>query len=100
LQSRAVFYILTPVSSLPGGLRFRPGQAAFGNSSFASGSMDSPMIRLIRRVRKSLATKLILIAGVILMLTISAWSYFSIAYQKDYLQQKFVAQTERLGNTI
>ncbi|MFO7707764.1 MAG: PAS domain S-box protein [Desulfobacterales bacterium] len=58
------------------------------------------MIQIIRRVRKSLATKLILVAGIILMLTISAWSYFSIAYQKDYLQQKSVAQTERLGNTI
>ncbi len=58
------------------------------------------MIQIIRRVRKSLATKLILVAGIILMLTISAWSYFSITYQKDYLQQKSVAQTERLGNTI
>jgi histidine kinase len=58
------------------------------------------MIPILRRVRKSLATKLILIVGIILMLTISAWSYFSIAYQKEYLQQKFVAQTERLGHTI
>ena len=32
--------------------------------------------------------------------TISTWSYFSIAYQKTYLQDEVVSQTERLGNTI
>ncbi len=57
-------------------------------------------MRLIHHIRNSLAAKLILSAGIILLVTISTWSYFSIAYQKNYLQQKAVAQTERLGNTI
>ena len=57
-------------------------------------------MRLIHHIRNSLAAKLILSAGAILLVTISTWSYFSIAYQKNYLQQKAVAQTERLGNTI
>ncbi len=57
-------------------------------------------MRLIHHIRNSLAAKLILSAGAILLVTISTWSYFSIAYQKNYLQQKAVAQTERLGHTI
>jgi histidine kinase len=58
------------------------------------------MVSFIQKIRSSLVSKLILSAGFILLLTISTWSYFSIAYQKTYLQDEVVSQTERLGNTI
>jgi histidine kinase len=58
------------------------------------------MADVIRKIRGSLVSKLILSVGVTLLLTISTWSYFSIAYQKKSLQNEIVAQTERLGNTI
>ncbi len=54
----------------------------------------------IQKIRSSLVSKLILSVGFTILLTISTWSYFSIAYQKSYLQNEVVSQTERLGNTI
>jgi histidine kinase len=58
------------------------------------------MASLVSRIQSSLVSKLILSAGFILLLTISTWSYFSIAYQKKNLEQEVVTQTERLSNTI
>jgi len=58
------------------------------------------MPNLITTVRSSLVLKLILSVGATLLITISTWSYFSIAYQKKNLQDEVVSQTERLGNTI
>ena len=58
------------------------------------------MPNLITTVRSSLVLKLILSVGATLLITISTWSYFSIAYQKKNLQDEVVSQTERLSNTI
>jgi histidine kinase len=58
------------------------------------------MANLISKIRRSLSSKLILSVGVILLMTISTWSYFSIAYQKKNLEKQIVSQTERLSNTI
>ncbi len=58
------------------------------------------MPNLITTVRSSLVLKLILSVGATLLITISTWSYFSIAYQKKNLQNEVVSQTERLSNTI
>jgi histidine kinase len=58
------------------------------------------MVAFIDKIRKSLVAKLILSVGVILLLTISTWSYFSIAYQKKSLRDEVVSQTERFSNTI
>lgn len=55
---------------------------------------------LITTIRSSLVLKLILSVGATLLLTISTWSYFSIAYQKRGLQEDVISQTERLSNTI
>jgi histidine kinase len=55
---------------------------------------------LITKIRSSLGLKLILSVGVTLLMTISTWSYFSIAYQKKNLQDEVISQTERLSNTI
>jgi histidine kinase len=58
------------------------------------------MRQFLAKIRKSLVAKLILSVGIILVLTISTWSYFSIAYQRKTLEDEVVAQTERLTNTI
>lgn len=58
------------------------------------------MAGFIAKIQRSLVSKLILSVGFILLLTISTWSYFSIAYQKKNLEQEVVSQTERLSNTI
>lgn len=55
---------------------------------------------LITTIRSSLVLKLILSVGATLLLTISTWSYFSIAYQRRDLQEDVISQTERLSNTI
>ena len=58
------------------------------------------MASIISKIRRSLVSKLILSVGVILLLTISTWSYFSITYQKKSLEGEVVSGTERLSNTI
>jgi len=58
------------------------------------------MAAFIQKIRRSLVSKLILSVGFILLLTISTWSYFSIAYQKESLLNEVVSQTDRLSNTI
>jgi len=58
------------------------------------------MFKLVRNLRYSLVSKLIVSVGMILLLIISTWAYFSIKYQRKRLQQEMVAGTERLGNTI
>jgi histidine kinase len=58
------------------------------------------MLKFARYLRHSLVTKLIVGVGIILLLIISTWAYFSIRYQKERLRKDIVAETERLGNTI
>ena len=58
------------------------------------------MLRDLINLRHSLAFKLILAVGITLLLTISAWAYFSIKYQKKELMDNILAHTERLTNTI
>jgi histidine kinase len=58
------------------------------------------MLKFIRYVRHNLVTKLIVSVGIIILLVITTWAYFSIAYQKERLHKDIVRETERLGNTI
>ncbi len=58
------------------------------------------MLKFARYLRHSLVTKLIVGVGIILLVLISTWAYFSIRYQKERLREDIVAETERLGNTI
>jgi histidine kinase len=58
------------------------------------------MQKLLRNVRYSLVFKLIVSVGIIMLLIISTWAYFSIEYQKERLYRDIVRETERLGNTI
>jgi histidine kinase len=52
------------------------------------------------KLRRSLISKLILSVGSILLCSISAWSFFSMNYQRDKLMDHVVASTDRLTNTI
>ncbi len=58
------------------------------------------MRKYFEYIRQSLSLKLIISVGVILLLTISTWAYFSIEYQKNRLRERIVAETDRLSTTI
>ena len=58
------------------------------------------MLKLIRIMRFSLVSKLIVSVGLVLLLIISTWSYFAIRYQNERLRRDSAAETERLSNTI
>jgi len=58
------------------------------------------MLKSLKYLRHSLVTKLIVGVGIILLVIISTWAYFSIRYQKERLRKDIMAETERLGNTI
>jgi len=54
----------------------------------------------IKNLRHSLVFNLILAVGITLLLTISAWAYFNINYQKEKLMNNIMAGTDKLTNTI
>ncbi len=58
------------------------------------------MFKMIRHLRHSLGSKLILMVGLTLLITISAWAYFNIRYQKQRLMGEILAGTDRLSDTI
>jgi histidine kinase len=58
------------------------------------------MFNFIHNLRNSLASKLILAVGVVLLVTIATWSYFNIRYQKEKMIKNMVAGTDRLTTTI
>ena len=58
------------------------------------------MVQGLKNLRHSLVFKLILAVGMTLLLTISAWSYFNIKYQKEKLMNNILAGTDKLTNTI
>ncbi|RLC33807.1 MAG: PAS domain-containing sensor histidine kinase [Deltaproteobacteria bacterium] len=58
------------------------------------------MKKKLASIRYSLATKLILAVGVVLLLSVSIWAYFNINYQKKRVMDDIVNQTDRLSTTI
>lgn len=51
-------------------------------------------------IRKSLALKLIATAGLSLVVSVAALSYFAISHQEEILMSYVVSEADRLGNTI
>ncbi len=51
-------------------------------------------------IRYSLVTKLILAAGIVLLLSVSIWAYFNINYQKKRVMEDIIDQADRLSTTI
>ena len=58
------------------------------------------MNTIINKIRQSLVSKLILTVGIVFLLTISAWAYFNIKYQKEKVMDNILAGTDRLSTTI
>ncbi|MGD8990391.1 MAG: PAS domain S-box protein [Desulfobacterales bacterium] len=58
------------------------------------------MKNLFKKIRRSLASKLVLTVGLTLLVTITTWAYFNIDYQETKLMKNVVAGTDRLTNTI
>ncbi len=58
------------------------------------------MTRLIDKLRNSLAAKLVLSVGIMLLITIATWAFFNIRYQKEKMMKHMVAGTDRLTRTI
>ena len=58
------------------------------------------MIRLINNLRNSLAAKLILMVGIVLLVTIATWAFFNIRHQKEKMMKNMLAGTDRLTTTI
>jgi histidine kinase len=51
-------------------------------------------------IRNSLITSLILAVGLTLLVSISAWAYFSIRHQKARVMEETLERVDRLSNTI
>ena len=58
------------------------------------------MIHLIHKLRNSLAAKLILSVGTVLLVTVATWSFFNIRYQKEKMIRTMVNGIDRLTTTI
>ncbi len=58
------------------------------------------MQRLIDNITKSIGSKLIVLVGVVLLLSISTWAYFNISYQKKKLMENIINNTDRLTTTV
>jgi histidine kinase len=52
------------------------------------------------KIRHRLVTKLILAAGIALLVAMTIWVYFNIEYQKKKQIENILAETDRLTNTI
>ena len=55
---------------------------------------------LKNNLRNSLITKILLCVGAVLLLSLSAWSYFNIKYVEDKFMRDLTGNVDRLSNTI
>lgn len=58
------------------------------------------MFEGVRRVFRSLISRLIVLVGFVLFVSIFTWAYFNINYQKESTFQSILLSSDRLGNTI
>jgi histidine kinase len=58
------------------------------------------MTEIFNNLRHSLVLKLILAVGVTLLLSVYAWSYFTIQYQENTVMDNLAAEADRFSNTI
>lgn len=52
------------------------------------------------KIRRSITTKLILLVGLILLLSLSVWAYFNINYQQKKVMQGIFGEADRLSHII
>jgi histidine kinase len=58
------------------------------------------MLNLIKKFQKSLVAKLIVLVGLVLLICLSGWAYFSINYQKKKVMVSILSDADGLANTI
>jgi histidine kinase len=58
------------------------------------------MSNLFKNIRQKLVSKLIIAVGITLLLSMSAWAYFNVRYQKNRVMENIVVSSDRLTNTI
>jgi histidine kinase len=58
------------------------------------------MLLFIQKFRKSLVAKLIVLVGLVLLICLSGWAYFSINYQKKRVMDSIISDADSLANTI
>jgi len=58
------------------------------------------MLQIINKFQKSLVAKLIVLVGLVLLICLSGWAYFSISYQKKKVMESIISDADSLTNTI
>jgi histidine kinase len=58
------------------------------------------MLKLIKIIRKSLVAKLVVLVGLVLLICLSGWAYFSINYHKKKVMEGILADADSLTNAI
>ena len=58
------------------------------------------MREMVSKIRRSIAIKLIMLVGLILLLSLGVWAYFNINYQQKKMLQGIVGEADRLAHTI
>jgi len=58
------------------------------------------MFEIISKIRSSIAIKLILLVGLILLLSLGVWAYFNINYHQKKILQGIFDEVDRLSHTI
>ena len=58
------------------------------------------MLKLIKKFQKSLVAQLILLVGLVLLICLSGWAYFSINYQKKQVMDSIISDADSLTHTI
>jgi histidine kinase len=62
--------------------------------------MAMKMLKRLKNITRKLASKLIVIVGLTLLITLSIWAYFNIDYQEKKMMGNIISGTDRLTNTI
>ena len=58
------------------------------------------MVKLLKSIRRSLISKLLILVGLSLFLCVSVWAYYNIKYQKKKLMNGIVSNADTLTTTI
>jgi len=58
------------------------------------------MLEFVSQIRRSIALKLILLVGLILLLSLGVWAYFNINYQQKKMMQGIFGEADRLSQSI
>jgi histidine kinase len=58
------------------------------------------MLKILQKIRRSLISKLLILVGLSLFLSVSVWAYFNIKYQKKKLMDGIVSSADTLTTAV